>query len=117
MRRGLLLLAAAGAVVLTGCAADTTDEQPSGTAATYSSSVRANFLSSCVENATRTSDGAATPEQLQQTCRCILGKVEQEYSESEFTQFEKRLLGGQATREESSRLVDWSTTCAKEATS
>ena len=118
MRRALAVLAAAGVVALSACSPDSTgDKEPGGTPATYSSSVRDNFLSSCVENATRTSDGAATPEQLQQTCRCILGKVEQEYSEAEFTEFEKRLLGGGASDEESGRLVRWSTDCAKEATS
>ena len=109
MRRPLLLLAVACGVALSGCADD------EGSA--YSDSVRQNFLGSCVENATRTSDGKATREQLQSTCRCILDKVEQEYSEDEFTAFEKRLLGGQASKQESDRLVGWSTECAKEATS
>ena len=118
MRRGLLVLAAAGAVVLSGCTGDSAgDDEPGATAATYSASVRDNFLRSCVENATRTSDGSATPAELQATCRCILAKVEQEYSEAEFRAFEERLLGGKASDEESGRLVGWSTACAKEATS
>ena len=120
MRRPLAVLALAAGLALSGCSDEPEPEAgavPSATAASFSASVQENFLSSCVENATRTSDGAATPEQLQQTCRCILGKVEQEYSEAEFTEFEKRLLGGSASDEESGRLVSWSTACAKEATS
>ena len=108
MRRPLLLLAVACSVALSAC----TQDEPS----TYSESVRKSFLASCLDNATRTSKGAVTPEQLRQTCRCILGKVEAEYSQEEFTEFEGRLLGGRASDEESGRLVGWSTDCAKEAT-
>jgi hypothetical protein len=114
VRHALAVLALT--VVVSGCTGGG-EQEPRSAAATYSADVRETFLSSCVENATRTSDGTATAAQLQQTCTCILGKVEQTYSEAEFTAFEKRLLGGDAAPEESSRLVDWSTACAKEATS
>lgn len=115
----LLLLAVLG---LTGCGqgADE-DAAPARTAAPtsagYTQEVRGNFLESCLENATNTADGAATEEQLMQTCACILGKVEQEYTEREFVDFEKRLLGGKASDEESGRLVSWSTGCARGAAS
>lgn len=111
----LLLLAV---LALSGCsdgseqdAAPAVSSVPDG----YSQEVRGNFLRSCLENATNTADGAATQEQLMQTCECILGKVEQEYSESEFADFEKRLLGGGASDAESDRLVGWSTECARAA--
>ncbi len=114
-----LLLGAVGA--LTGCgAASDGDAAPVRTATTptpYSQEVRGNFLDSCVENAANTAGGAATQEQLTRTCECILGKVEQEYSEAEFADFEERLLGGQASDEESDRLVGWSTDCARASAS
>ena len=127
MRRrasSLLLLAT---LALAGCGGGGDSEpaaqqQPTPTAtagggAGYSADVRANFLTSCIENARNTAKGAATEEQLSQTCECILGKVEEEYSQADFAAFEERLLGGTATDEESGRLVRWSTDCAKEATS
>lgn len=118
MRRalpGLMLLAVLG---LTGCGgggeqdvAATRATAP--TAAGYSQEVRGNFLGSCLENATNTAGDAATEEQLTQTCECILGRVEQEYSQTEFAGFEKRLLAGDASDAESGRLLDWSTECAR----
>ncbi len=117
MRRllpGLLVLAA-----VTGCSDagdDAAPARPSPTSTGYSQEVRANFLTSCIENAKNTAGGAATEEQLSLTCECILGKVEQEYSEAEFAAFEKRLLGGGASDEESGRLVNWSTDCARDST-
>lgn len=60
-------------------------------------------------------DNGAAQEQLTQTCACILGKVEQEYSEAAFAAFEQRLLGGSASEQESDRLVSWSTECARGA--
>lgn len=122
MRRAPAALLLLGVVVLSGCAGGSDrDAAPAPTAAPtptgYSQAVRSTFLDSCLENATSTADGAATQEQLAQTCECILGKVEQEYDETEFAAFEKRLLGGSASAQESSRLVDWSTECARSATS
>jgi len=119
MRRALLLLALLG---LTACAGGTDEDAAprrttTPTPAGYSQEVRGNFLASCLENATNTANGAASQEQLTQTCECILGKVEQEYSQSEFADFEKRLLGGEASEQESGRLVNWSTECARGATS
>ena len=113
----LLLLAAVG---LAGCGGGSDEEAAPArtavpTASGFTQEVRGNFLTSCVENATNTAGGAATQEQLTQTCECILGKVEQEYSEPEFAEFEKRLLGGSASDEESGRLVSWSTECARTA--
>lgn len=112
------------AVLLTGCSGSSSDAAPAPelteeptSGSGYSQEVRGNFLASCLENATRTAEGAATQEQLTQTCECILGKVEQEYSEAEFTSFEQRLLGGRASDQESGRLVTWSTDCARESTS
>ncbi len=113
----LLILAALG---LSGCGGGDAEPQaaaPTSAETGYSNAVRANFLGSCLENATRTANGAATEEQLTQTCECILGKVEGEYSETEFAEFEQRLLGGKASDEESGRLVNWSTACAKDAAS
>ncbi|MCW2678839.1 MAG: hypothetical protein JWM62_240 [Frankiales bacterium] len=115
----LLLLAVLG---LTGCgggadpapeAAPVNTPTPTG----YSQEVRGNFLDSCLDNATNSAKGATTEEQLTQTCECILGKVEQEYSQTEFADFEKRLLGGTASDEERGQLVNWSTECAQTATS
>ncbi len=116
MRRLLpaLLLAA---LALTSCG----DDDPAAPAAgdspgRFAADVRENFLESCVQNAKETSDGDATDEQLQQTCECILGKIEREYSEAEFAAFEQRLLGDTASEEETSQLAQWSTDCAEEAT-
>jgi hypothetical protein len=117
MRRALpalLVLAAFGPTGCGGGSAETAAPAPSQEPSGYSQEVRGNFLDSCLENATRTAKGAATEEQLTQTCECILGKVEQEYSEAEFAEFEQRLLGGKASDEESGRLVNWSTQCAQE---
>ena len=115
----LLLVAVLG---LTGCSGGTDEDAapvrtPAPAATGFTQEVRGNFLESCIENATNTANGAATAEQLTRTCECILGKVEQEYSEPEFADFEKRLLGGTASDEESGRLVNWSTECARTATS
>ena len=111
---GLLLTA-----LLTGCGGDssTAASTPSATdsSTAFSAEVRENFLTSCVQNARAASNGAADDEQLTRTCECILGKVEQEYSESEFSQFEQRLLGDTASDEETAQLTQWSTSCADEA--
>lgn len=112
MRRLLppLLLAA---LALTGCGEDA----PADRADRFSADVRENFLDSCVQNAAETSQGAADPVELTQTCECILGQVEQEYSEAEFAAFEQRLLSQTASDEETARLTRWSTECAEEARS
>lgn len=113
----LLLAVLAGSLLLPGCAGDAEPAAGASPAAAssagFSADVRANFLGSCLENATNTAGGAATREQLASTCECILGKVEQEYSASEFAEFEGRLLGGSASDQESGRLVRWSTECAE----
>lgn len=110
------------ALALAGCSgsSDSADAPARDTVASptgYPQDVRTNFLDSCLENATNTSKGAATREQLMQTCACILDEVEQEYSQAEFADFEKRLLGGTASDEESGRLVSWSTECARTSAS
>ena len=125
MRRVLTGPLLATALALTACSGgdttvtstpgDTTQE-PSAAAASFSAEVRTNFLDSCIENARNTADGAATDEELTSTCECILGRVEQEYSEAEFAEFEQRLLSGEASEQESGQLVDWSTECAEAAT-
>lgn len=123
MRRALPALLLLAAVGLAGCGGGTEDEAaPARTAAAptatgYSQEVRSNFLDSCLDNAKNTAGGTVTEEQLTQTCACILGKVEQQYSEPEFAEFEERLLGGQASDEESGRLKGWSTDCARTASS
>ena len=108
------------ALALSGCASDTPPATAQGESRTspsarvaFSAEVRGNFLDSCVENAKATAGDSATTEQLLQTCECILGKVEQEYSESEFADFEKRLLDGTASEQENDQLVGWSTDCAE----
>ena len=122
MRRAVPAVLLLSCLTLTACGDDGSGkalEAPSASATAvgdYSAEVRENFLTSCLENATKTSNGAATEEQLTQTCECILGKVEQEYSEADFAQFEQRLLDGKASDEENGRLVRWSTDCAREAT-
>lgn len=108
----LIALAVAGCSGTQDGAAPAAEQAATG----YSADVRRNFLGSCLDNATNTANGAATREQLTQTCACILGKVEKEYSESDFAAFEQRLLGGTASQEESDRLTTWSTDCATEAT-
>lgn len=113
----LVLVAVLGSA---GCGGDeptASPASPSASTAGYSAEVRENFLRSCVTNATQTGGGAASEEELTRTCECILGKVEQEYSEVEFAQFEQRLLGGTASEQETARLTQWSTSCADEATS
>lgn len=100
---GLVLLS------LTGCSEDAA---PTPERSAFSSDVRDNFLASCVENATATSQGAVSEEQLATTCECILGKVEQEYEEAEFRAFEQRLVDGSATEEENAQLEQWSSACA-----
>lgn len=111
MRRVLPCLALLAVLALAGCGADT----PENADGRYPADVRKNFLDSCLENATNAAAGRADEEQLTQTCECILGKVEAEYSEDEFTQFEQRLLGGTASDAESEQLVGWSNDCAREA--
>ena len=114
MPRLLPALVVGAALALTGCSGSPEPEpEPSG----FSADVRRNFLSSCVQNATKTSQGRASQEQLDTTCECILGKVEQEYDEAEFRAFEQRLLDGSATEDENVRLTEWSTSCAQEESS
>ena len=107
-------------VALTGCAGDApplSAATPTAASSGYSQAVRGNFLTSCVDNARTTADGAASEQQLESTCECILGKVETEYSEAEFAGFEQRLLGGAASQAENDQLVAWSTACADESRS
>ena len=119
MPRALLPWVLLAAGMLAGCAdarpGAAPDQTSSPTAAGFSQEVRDNFLSSCLDNATNSSNGDATQEQLSATCACILGKVEQEYSESEFAQFEQRLLAGEASADENEQLTTWSTECAESA--
>lgn len=119
MRRALPCLALVAALALTGCGGGGSSDEQEGASAggRYSSEVRENFLDSCLENATNSANGQAGEEQLIRTCECILAKVEAEYSEKEFTQFEQRLLGGNASEAESGQLVRWSNDCAKSAAS
>lgn len=117
MRRALPALLLLAVLALSGCGDDDPSAGASPDPTGYSEEVRGNFLTSCVENARTTSKGAATDEQLTQTCECILGKVEKEYSQAEFTDFEQRLLANEVTAEESEQLKTWSTDCAREATS
>ena len=114
MPRLLPALLVGAALALSGCS-DSSEPEPEPTG--FSADVRRNFLSSCVENATKTSQGRASEEQLDTTCECILGKVEQEYDEAEFREFEQRLLDGSATEDENARLTQWSTACAQEESS
>lgn len=124
MRRPLPAPLLLGVLGLAGCvggtdqgAAPARTSAPTPTPTGYSQEVRSNFLASCLQNAINSARGAANQEQLAQTCECILGQVELEYSESEFADFEKRLLGGKASEQESDRLVSWSTECARGASS
>ena len=112
MRSALPLLALAATLALSGCGGDAENTAGDGR---YSVDVRENFLESCLDNARNATAGRADEQQLTQTCECILGKVEADYSEEEFTQFEQRLLGGTASDAESSRLVTWSNDCSREA--
>ena len=124
MRRALAAPLLVVALALSGCgggntaaAPDSADEAtPTAAAEGFSEEVRTNFLDSCIANAKETAGGSASEEQLTQTCECILGKVEEEYSEAEFAEFEQRLLGGTASEQESGQLVGWSTACAEEST-
>lgn len=116
MRRALIPVVLAIGLALSSCADDTSTPESDDTASGgYSQEVRDNFLSSCLQNATNSSNGAVSEQQLRATCECILGKVELEYSESEFAEFEQRLLSGEASDEESARLEGWSTECAEES--
>ena len=115
MRRALPCLALLATLALAGCGGDSAEEGDTA-GGRYSTDVRDNFLDSCLENATNTAGGRASEEQLTSTCECILGKVEQEYSEEEFTEFERRLLDGTASESESNQLVGWSNDCATEET-
>ena len=124
MRRALTAALVPAALLLSACGGGSTDATaarddtptPTAEAVRFSEQVRTNFLDSCIENAKETAGGSASDEVLTQTCACILGRVEQEYTESEFAEFEKRLLGGTASDQESGQLTDWSTDCAEEAT-
>ena len=111
MLRTLLLVTA---LALTGCSSDDVPE-PDPTPNAFSAEVRENFLSSCVENAAATAGDSADEEQLGATCRCILGKVEQEYDEAEFAAFEQRLVDETASEAENAQLEQWSTECAQES--
>lgn len=111
MLRTLLLVAV---VTLSGCSSERAPE-PEPTSGAFSAEVRENFVSSCVENATAAAGEAADEEQLDATCRCILGKVEQEYDEAEFTAFEQRLLEETAGEAENAQLEKWSTECAEQS--
>lgn len=110
MLRTLLLVAV---VTLSGCSSESTSD-PEPSAGAFSAEVRENFLASCVENAAATAGDSVDEPQLEATCQCILGKVEQEYDEVEFAAFEQRLLDETASEDESSRLEQWSTECAEE---
>lgn len=110
MLRTLLLVAV---VTLSGCSSGD-DSEPAPTPDAFSAEVRENFLSSCVENAAATAGDAADEDQLDATCRCILGKVEQEYDEAGFEEFEQRLVDETATEQERVQLEQWSTECAEE---
>lgn len=115
MLRTLLLVAA---VSLTGCSSETVPvPEPDPSPNAFSAEVRDNFLTSCVENATAAAGDAADDGQLDATCACILGKVEQEYDEAEFAEFEQRLLDETASTAESAQLEQWSTTCVQESAS
>ena len=111
----LLLVLSGGAVACAEGEVALPARTPEATTTAYAADVRRNFLDSCLENATRTAEGSASREQLVTTCECILGRVEQEYTQAGFAAFEKRLLGGMASDAESKRLVGWSTDCAREA--
>ena len=113
MRRALPCLALLGALALAGCSGDPAEEPTAD--GRYSADVRKNFLDSCLENAVNSAAGGADEEQLASTCECILGKVEAEFSEDEFTEFEQRLLGGTASEAERTQLTTWSDDCAREA--
>lgn len=112
MLRSLALMAF---LAVAGCGGESSPEAGTSADGRYSADVRENFLTSCLANATNSSNGRASEEQLTQTCECILGKVEAEFSEQEFAGFEQRLLGGTATDAESGQLVSWSDECAKQA--
>lgn len=112
MRRAATSLALVAALAVAGCGSepDAPTEQASGR---YSADVRTNFLDSCVRNATNSATGEVDEQQLTSTCECILEKVEAQYSEAEFAQFEQRLLGGTASDADSQQLVAWSNDCAQ----
>ena len=110
----LRILVLAAVVALSACSNESPPE-PDPTPNAFSADVRQNFLTSCIENAAETAGEAADEEQLGATCECILAKVEQEYDEAEFAQFEQRLLDGSASEAESAQLEQWSTSCAEES--
>lgn len=119
MRRPAVLLLSVLALAACGDSGsgDALPDASASAGAPYSTEVRENFLTSCLDNATKEAGGSASREQLTQTCECILGKVEQEYSEAEFAEFEQRLLGGDASEQENAQLVGWSQECAQDAAS
>ena len=117
MRRAPLALVLLAASAVAGCGGSAEEAEDAAVSARerYSAEVRENFLDSCLENATSTASGRVDEGQLTRTCECILGKVEAEYSEDEFTQLEQRLLAGTASDAEDAQLSTWSQDCAREA--
>lgn len=112
-------LAATAVLALTGCGGTAATEGPDDAPAPagFPSDVRDGFLASCVANARNTASEQVAQEQLVRTCDCLLGKVEQDFSASGFADFERRLLGGQASTSERAQLRQWSTSCATEEAS
>lgn len=119
MRRAAVLLVCVLSLAACGDSGsdDALPEASASAGSAYSDEVRENFLTSCIENATKEAGESASREQLTQTCECILGKVEQEFSETEFAEFEQRLLSGEASDQENAQLVGWSQECASDAAS
>lgn len=80
----------------------------------YPAENREAFLTACVDNAQRTSGGRATDAQLEDTCKCLLERFEDNYSLDEFKAIEQDLTAGTVDDEGAGRLLNWSTQCARE---
>lgn len=80
-------------ILAIGCGGSSSSD--GGSFGAYPAEVRTNFLDSCVLNSGASTD--AEMSQAQDICECTLGKIEKEFSLSEFNEAEQALMAGRAS--------------------